>query len=102
MWLCVARACKFESVTALAAAVVASSFLLVVTFKAIYSLEPGYLRDHFHPYKPTCPLRLSESFLQRKKGGSPFLEFPSSGIKNSFLYENLSVQTQDLLIHKGF
>ena len=42
--------------------------VLVITFKALHGLDPGYLRDRLLPYNPPCTLRSSgKNLLQSVK-----------------------------------
>lgn len=37
--------------------------VLVLTLRALYSFGPGYFRDHFLQYNPSCPLRSSDGAI---------------------------------------
>ncbi|KAF7246443.1 Protein NEL [Varanus komodoensis] len=40
--------------------------VLVMTYKALNGLGPGYLKERLHPYMPSCPLRLAGEALLRE------------------------------------
>ncbi|KAF7252798.1 Endothelin receptor type B [Varanus komodoensis] len=40
--------------------------VLVMTYKALNGLGPGYLKEHLHPYTPACPLRSAGEALLRE------------------------------------
>ncbi|KAF7237995.1 Butyrophilin subfamily 1 member A1, partial [Varanus komodoensis] len=40
--------------------------VLVITYKALNSLGPGYLKEHLHPYMPSHPLRSATEALLRE------------------------------------
>ncbi|KAF7246492.1 PDZ domain-containing RING finger protein 4, partial [Varanus komodoensis] len=52
--------------------------VLVMTYKALNGLDPGYLKERLHPYTPACPLRSAGEALLRepsvkeiRRGGKP-------------------------------
>ncbi|KAF7246040.1 GDP-mannose 4,6 dehydratase [Varanus komodoensis] len=40
--------------------------VLIMTYKALIGLGPGYLKERLHPYMPACPLRSAGEALLRE------------------------------------
>lgn len=38
-------------------------FVCFFTFRALHSMGPGYLRDHFFPFISTCPINSSRRYM---------------------------------------